>query len=87
MKEVSPLKYPVVMVYAVDWNQYAEQHSPIGGDYHAAKGWIVGFLIEETDDHLVIAHTSFDPGDVRYAVVIPKCTIIQRNAFELKAEA
>jgi hypothetical protein len=72
------------MVYAVDWNQYEEQHKPSKDEpYRSAKSWIVGFLIEETEEHLVLAHTSFDFGDVRYALVIPKCSIIQRNEFKL----
>lgn len=84
-QSVGKLKYPVVMIYAVDWNQYSGQHKPSDGEpYCAAKGWVVGFLIEETDEHLVIAHTYFDMGDVRYALVILKRTIIQRNGFELK---
>jgi len=72
------------MIYAVDWNQYSGQHDPEEGKpYHAAKGWITGFLIEENDEHLVITHTCFDSGNVRYAVVIPKCTIIERHRIEL----
>lgn len=78
-------KYPVVMIYADDWNQYAGQHDPEDGKpYRTSKGWIAGFLIEEKEDHLVIAHAAFDFGDVRYAVVIPKCTIIERR--DLKTE-
>lgn len=82
--KVCPLKYPVIVVYAVDWNQYLDQHNPKHIDYAPANGWIGGFLIEETDKHIALALTSFDSGDVRDLVVVPKCTIIQRNEFELK---
>ena len=73
-------KYPLIMVYAVDWHQYSGQHDPKSGEpYHAIKGWMVGFLLEETEDHLAIVHTAFETGDVRYVVAVPKCAVISRH--------
>lgn len=73
-------QYPLIMVYAVDWHQYNGQHDPKGSEpYRTMKGWMVGFLLEETEEHLAIVHTVFETGDVRYVVVVPKCTVIERR--------
>jgi hypothetical protein len=78
-QEVPQPPYPTIMVYAVDWHQYSGQHDPKSGEpYKAIKGWVAGFLLEETNDHIAITSTSFETGDVRYVVVIPKCAIIER---------
>jgi hypothetical protein len=79
-------KYPLILVHAVDWHQYNGQHDPKSGEpYRTIKGWMVGFLLEETEDHLAIVHTAFDTGDVRYVVVVPKCAVIsQRILPEVK---
>ena len=78
-------KYPVVIVYADDWNQYSGQHDrEERKPYRVARGWLTGFLIEEKDEHLAIAHTCFDCGDVRYVVVVPKCTIIERKDLKME---
>jgi hypothetical protein len=80
--ELLKSRYPLIAVYAVDWNQYSEQHYPDKGDpYVPAKGYVVGSLVEETATHVSIAGTVFDMGGVRNVVVIPKCCIIQRNSL------
>lgn len=72
--------YPFISVYAVDWHQYKGQHNPKDGEpYSAIKGWVSGSLIEETVNHLTIALTVFDTGDVRDVVVIPKCCVIHKG--------
>lgn len=84
MTEISKgYQYDPILVYAVDWHQYHGQHDPKGGEpYKAIKGWIAGFLIEESPLHLVIALTSFDNGDVRDVLVIPKCSVIETHRLE-----
>lgn len=77
--ELRKSRYPLIAVYAIDWNQYTGQHNPKEGEpYSQAKGWVIGGLVEETDEHLSIAGTIFDFGDVRNAVVVPKPCIIER---------
>ena len=79
-EEVPEQQHRIVAVYATDWNEYCNQHgySP-NHTYKLAKGWMVGFLLEENEEHLVLCHTIFGPYDVRYAVVVSKSSIIERR--------
>lgn len=67
----------IVSIQAVDWGMYSEQMSR-NHDFQMVTGWVHGEVVKETDDLLVIAHQSFDGGDVRHVVVIPKACILKR---------
>lgn len=76
---IEVMRSRIIAVYAQDWNQYSEQHNPVPhSDYAPAIGWVIRVLVEETSNHITIASTIFDSGQVRNAVVVPKCCVIHR---------
>ena len=74
------IKREIVAVYASDWGMYAEQISR-SHDFKVIRGWVFGELVSETDAHLVIAHHSFEDGDLRHVTTIPKVNIMGRWDF------
>ena len=70
------LPFRVIAVFAKDWNQYTSQRD-YRSDFDVSKGWVVGWVIQENDEKLVLAQDWFpDLKDVRDICVIPKETII-----------
>lgn len=65
----------IVKVIAEDWAQYADQVE-VTFSFKVSLGEIVGFLIQEDKDKIVIAHQLFPredvPDDVRFTTVIPR---------------
>jgi hypothetical protein len=55
---------------AVQQQQTSEPNKPFYID-------IVGFLVEETDEHITLAMEVFDNKDYRFLVSIPKVAIIK----------
>lgn len=74
------IKREIVAVYASDWGAYCAQ---ISGDhaFELVRGYVVGELVREDDHMLVLAHHSFDGGDLRHVTTIPKVNIIGRWDF------
>ena len=69
---------PVVAVLAKDWALYGEE-AEFDYEFDLITGWIVGLLISEDDEKIIITHQWF-PGDdrVRRTSVLPKGNIVER---------
>lgn len=85
------MQYPtlnkVVAVRAVDWGHTAGQMD-VRDNFKLYEGWIIGLLVQEDEDKLVLAHNWFeDAGDVRATTAIPKVTIQERHEWNLREEA
>lgn len=80
----------VCIVEAVDWALYAEQIS-VKTKWNVIRGLLVGFLIEETADYIVLSPQLFsnDDGDdeVRCTLVVPRCCILKMNCVSVEQEA
>lgn len=80
----------ICMVEAVDWALYAEQISA-KTQWRVIRGLLVGFLIEETADHIVLSPQLFpnDDGDdeVRCTLVVPRCCILKMNCVPFEQGA
>lgn len=70
----------IVAVYASDWGMYSDQVSR-DHPFQLVRGWVVGVLVGETPDQLVIAHHSFTDGDLRHVTTIPKVNVLARWDF------
>lgn len=69
---------PVVAVLAKDWSLYSEQYE-FEHEFDLIAGWIVGLLVSEDDEKIVIAHHWFPVEDqVRRISAIPKGNIVER---------
>lgn len=68
-------KFPVVMVCAKDWTLYNEQKS-IYDKFEISIGYLIGFLIQEDKEKIVLAANYFEDGQVRETTVVPKEAII-----------
>jgi len=68
-------QFDLVAVLACDWCYY-EVQSPIDSPFTSIDGIIVGVLIHEDDEKIVLAHQVFpDEGQVRHVSVITKSSI------------
>ena len=79
------IRYPLMILCARDWNLFRNLEK-ITENFHIAEGWIIGFLIQETDDCYVLAAEIFpedDPDDsqVRYTQAIPKESILFKKTI------
>lgn len=72
--------YPLAIIYARDWGMTSALLTLNEAKKEKiCKGWLVGWLIEETKEVIKIAHEYFDDSDeheFRYISIIPKETII-----------
>lgn len=60
---------------------------PADDDFQLVYGWVIGELVLEDEDKLIIAHHSFkDEGQVRHITTIPKVCVIKRFDFEIDLE-
>lgn len=69
----------VVWLRAVDWNSYLAEQLSIDTKWEVAWCEIVGFLVAEDDEKVVLAMQDFDNGDCRGVVAIPKVCISERK--------
>lgn len=78
-----PVSFRLVALYAKDWGIYQETLHR-SHDFVMVYGWIVGVLIAEDDEKIVLAHEWF-PGDndVRHTSVIPKVCIERQVMFDV----
>lgn len=73
---------PIVAVFAKDWAMHSEQ-AERKFDFDVICGWVVGLLVREDDDKIVITHEWFPSDDhVRCTSVIPKLCILERIDYE-----
>lgn len=73
-------KLEIVAVYASDWGAYCDQVSR-DHEFVMVRGWVVGELVREDDQTLVIAHHSFTGGDLRHVTTIPLANVLGRWDF------
>lgn len=74
--------YPIVAVRATDWNQYSS-FCDCSHNFGYAIGWVVGLLIKEDDEKIVIAHEYFEGGEtLRNTTVIQRETIREYRIFK-----
>lgn len=75
----------IVAVYARDWAMLSEQMSA-DHDFGLMWGWVVGRLLREDDEKMVIAHHWFPKEDqVRHTTTVQKSCVIRRVDFKVKA--
>jgi len=68
-------QFDLVAVLASDWCYY-ENQSPLTNKFTAIDGIIVGILIDEDDEQIVLAHQVFpDEEQVRHVSVITRSSI------------
>lgn len=73
----------VAVVMASDWCYY-EQTKSIRDNFTAIDGFIVGFILDEDDEKLVLAHQVFKENEsVRHVTVITKSSIIERYNMKI----
>jgi hypothetical protein len=67
-------KRKVVVVEARDWCLH---HMGRATDkFEAITGWVVGVLLEDNEDRVVVAHALFDDEGVRDVTAIPRECVI-----------
>lgn len=67
----------IVALKAVDWGVYGEQVSA-KHSFDIVRADIVGFLVSEDEEKIVLTPQWFQDDGTRYTLVIPKCTITSR---------
>ena len=76
----------VIAVRAKDWAYYSQQADRTQ-EFSLMVGWVVGVLIQESEEALVISQNFFPLEDqVRYTSVIQKREVIQEVRFQVKEE-
>lgn len=68
-------KFRMVIAEAIDWSMIFGQHDQ-DTPYKLTTGWVIGFLVESTDESITIAHTVFDDNDRRMTTTIPRKCIV-----------
>ena len=78
-KKKSPI-LPVVAIKATDWAGFDGQHERRDAkDFNLMPAWIVGMVVEEDNEKIVITQEHFFVDDtVRYTSVISKCSVLER---------
>lgn len=76
----------IVRVKAIDWTQYSGV-TDINDSFSLLGADVVGFLVKEDKEKIVLAHQWFQreeiADDVRYTTVIPKKMILKRTDFKI----
>ncbi len=76
-------KLQVVCVLASDWCYY-EQTKSIRDNFTPIDGFIVGFVLEEDDEKIVLAHQVFKENEsVRHVTVVTKTSIRERYNMKI----
>ena len=74
----------IVAVYARDWGCYCAQIEAVH-KFELVYGWVIGRLLVEDDEKLVIAHHWFPKEDqVRHTTTVQKSCVIRRVDFRVK---
>ncbi len=83
---MAEMKLQVAVVMASDWCYY-EQTRGIRDIFTPINGFIVGFVLEEDDEKIVLAHQVFKENDsVRHVTVITKSSVIERYDMKIDDE-
>lgn len=72
----------IVALRAVDWGMYGDQTSD-KTEFKIVWANVVGFLVSEDEEKIVLAPQWFDEGDTRCTLVIPKVCISERRDIEM----
>lgn len=75
-------KFEVVVVRANDWCHYEDIY-PADHGFDLIDGLIVGFVLEEDDDKIVLAHQIFGGDTVRHITVINADDVLERYSMRL----
>lgn len=76
-------KLQVAVVFASDWCYY-EQNKSIRDKFTPIDGYIVGFVLEEDDEKIVLAHQVFKENEsVRHVTVITKSSIHEMHFMKI----
>lgn len=82
---MSDKKLEVYVVLATDWCYY-EQTRSIHDEFTSIDGYIVGFLLEEDEEKIVLAHQVFKENkSVRHVTVITKSSILEMYPMKIDA--
>ena len=82
--ELKDVPYRTIRVKARDWC-LTESQWRVDSRWYPVTGYISGWLIDESDDHIAIGQQLFyEEGDdahwkTRYTITIPKETILERE--------
>ncbi len=74
-KEIKIPDFPMAVACAKDWTLYNEQ-KPANDRFDVSIGYVIGFLVKEDDEKVVLSANVFTDGQVRETTVIPKENII-----------
>jgi len=72
----------IAVVWALDWALVSEQVNPPLPKFYPVRGTVVGFIVDETDEHIALAHQSFEDGGYRNIVTLPKVCITRIERYE-----
>lgn len=72
-----------VYIEAVDWGVCSEQVAA-GYSMPIVRGGVIGIVVDEDDDRMVLAQQIFDDGGMRALLSIPKVCISRRLALQVK---
>lgn len=79
-------QFQVKCVLATDWAYY-ESTLPRHHDFDSMDAMIVGFVLEEDDENIVLAHQVFEGGKiVRHVTVIPKKNIKEEFGMVIQTQ-
>ena len=82
-KQTQP-DFPIVAICANDWSIYQEQED-LREDFDLIPVWIVGMLIKEDKNKIVISHQHFlGSKETRFTSVISKSSIMNRIDYPTK---
>lgn len=65
-------------IFSVDWGVYEGESIPANTLFEMQKAHVVGYVISENSERVVLAQQVFADGSLRAVVVIPKVCILQR---------
>ena len=68
----------IVHIRAVDWAMHYSQ-SESDENFDIIHGDIVGFLVSEDVEKIVLTQQWFDSGQVRQTIAVPKVCIVDRT--------
>jgi len=79
-------KYPIVAVHSIDQAYYGGTYDPNRKEFELTKTIIVGHLLHNDPEKVVLASEHCDDCDVRYVHVIPWINIITMERLNTAEE-
>ena len=78
--------YPIIVIKARDWSIYSDTYRINEKEsWDVMNGWMVGWLIKEQEDSLIIAFEVFEEelyNKMRHVQVVPKETILFKKIIK-----